>query len=76
MRLLLDTHVMLWAMLDDARLTEAARKAIEDTPDGITSARRASLPVLALTTQFPSTHLLSSVATLTAPDLLRLPPRP
>ena len=30
MRLLLDTHVMLWAMLDDARLTEAARKAIED----------------------------------------------
>ena len=30
MRLLLDTHVMLWAMLDDARLTETARKAIED----------------------------------------------
>ena len=50
--------------------------AIEDTPDGITSARRASLPVLALTTQFPSTLLLTSGATLTAPDLLRLPPIP
>lgn len=30
MRLLLDTHVMLWAMLGDGRLTETARKVIED----------------------------------------------
>lgn len=28
MRLLLDTHVLLWAVLDDPRLTEAQRAAI------------------------------------------------
>ena len=35
MRLLLDTHVMLWAMLDDARLTEDARKIIEDSRNDV-----------------------------------------
>lgn len=30
MRLLLDTHIMLWMLDDDARLAPAARRAIED----------------------------------------------
>ena len=30
MRLLLDTHVALWAILDDVRLPKKARELIED----------------------------------------------
>ena len=48
--------------------------AIEDTPDGIASARSAGLNVLALTTQLPPAALLSAGATLTAPDLRALLP--
>ena len=48
--------------------------AVEDTPDGIASARSAGLNVLALTTTLPSPSLLSSGATLTAPDLRNLSP--
>ena len=47
--------------------------AIEDTPDGIASARTAGLNVLALTTQLPPSALLSAGATLVAPDLLHPP---
>ena len=47
--------------------------AIEDTPDGITSARSANLNVLAVTTQFSSSRLLDSGANLAVPDLIRLP---
>ena len=50
--------------------------AIEDTPDGIASARSAGLNVLALTTQLPPAPLLSAGATITAPDLRALLPPP
>jgi len=30
MKLLLDTHILLWALSDDKRLSESARKLIED----------------------------------------------
>ncbi|WP_233830220.1 type II toxin-antitoxin system VapC family toxin [Paraburkholderia sp. ZP32-5] len=33
MRLLLDTHVFLWAVTDDRKLTKAARKLILDAAD-------------------------------------------
>ena len=55
-------------------LTPSSCWAIEDTPDGIASARAARLNVLALTTTLPSDALLSSGATLVAPNLLSLLP--
>jgi PIN domain nuclease of toxin-antitoxin system len=33
MRLLLDTHVYIWAVMDDRKLTKAARKLILDADD-------------------------------------------
>jgi PIN domain nuclease of toxin-antitoxin system len=33
MRLLLDTHVYIWAVMDDRKLTQAARKLILDADD-------------------------------------------
>lgn len=33
MRLLLDTHVFLWSVADDRKLTQAARKLILDADD-------------------------------------------
>ena len=36
MKLLLDTHILLWAMLDDARLSGAARSLLEDPENEIT----------------------------------------
>ncbi|MDT6922523.1 type II toxin-antitoxin system VapC family toxin [Pseudomonas atacamensis] len=33
MRLLLDTHILLWTLSDDARLTTKARKIIENAAD-------------------------------------------
>jgi len=33
MRLLLDTHVYLWSVMDDRKLTKAARKLIQDADD-------------------------------------------
>ncbi|WP_299911677.1 type II toxin-antitoxin system VapC family toxin [uncultured Paracoccus sp.] len=38
MRLLLDTHILLWAMLDDPRLTRAARRAIAEAEAVLVSA--------------------------------------
>lgn len=38
MRLLLDTHVLLWALADDARLTPAARRHIEGATEVFVSA--------------------------------------
>ena len=35
MRLLLDTHIALWAVTDDARLSDAARKMISDRGNDI-----------------------------------------
>ncbi len=35
MRLLLDTHVALWALLDDARLPERARELIADEDNAV-----------------------------------------
>ncbi|MXW86271.1 MAG: type II toxin-antitoxin system VapC family toxin [Boseongicola sp. SB0667_bin_21] len=38
MRLLLDTHMLLWALNDDPKLTLQARKALRDAQDRIVSA--------------------------------------
>lgn len=38
MRLLLDTHILLWTLSDDARLTTKARKIIENAADIYVSA--------------------------------------
>lgn len=35
MRLLLDTHVVLWALADDSRIGSEARRAIEDTRNSV-----------------------------------------
>ncbi|MGL6199624.1 MAG: PIN domain-containing protein [Lachnospiraceae bacterium] len=35
MKVLLDTHILLWAISDDARLTEKARKLIENEDNEI-----------------------------------------
>jgi PIN domain nuclease of toxin-antitoxin system len=35
MRLLLDTHALLWWLLDDPRLSRPARRAIEDVGNAI-----------------------------------------
>ena len=35
MKLLLDTHILLWALADDARLSAKARKLIEDPDNDI-----------------------------------------
>ncbi len=35
MRLLLDTHTLLWAVNDDARLSEQARALLEDTENSL-----------------------------------------
>jgi PIN domain nuclease of toxin-antitoxin system len=35
MRLLLDTHMLLWALADDRRLPQPARKLIEDTDNEV-----------------------------------------
>ena len=38
MKLLLDTHMLLWALNDDPKLTLQARKALDDAQDRIVSA--------------------------------------
>lgn len=35
MRLLLDTHVALWSVSNDPRLSEAARELIGGSPEGV-----------------------------------------
>ena len=35
MKILLDTHILLWALSDDERLSEKARKAVENEDNEI-----------------------------------------
>lgn len=58
----------------DLPLPSSSCWAIEDTPDGIASARAALLNVLGLATALPPDELLASGATLAAPNLLSLLP--
>ena len=70
----------LAALFPERGITPAACVAIEDTPDGIASARGAGIPVVAVTTNLPAAVLraagaMAVVETLVGLSPERLPPR-
>lgn len=64
----------LAARFPDGRIVPAACVAIEDTTDGIASARSAGISVLAVATNLPAATLLAAGATAVAETLVGLTP--